>query len=79
MKAKKALRKALEQPWLYNDEELKRLKSALNDAEEMGVQELWHRRTTQGFSNYPQELLQEKNTYSNPEPTDNVSTERLPL
>ena len=79
MKAKKALRKALEQPWLYNEEELTRLKKALNDAEEMGVQELWHRRTTQGFSNYPQELLQEKKTYPNPEPTENVSTERLSL
>ena len=51
MKAKKALRKALEQPWLYNEEELKRLKSALDQAEDMGVQELWHRGTTQGFSN----------------------------
>ena len=59
MKAKKALRKALEQPWLYNEEELKRLKSALDEAENMGVQELWHRRSTQGFSNYPKELLNE--------------------
>ena len=67
MKAKKALRKALEQPWLYNEEELKRLQSALNDGEEMGVQELWHRRTTQGFSNYPKELLQEKTTHLDPE------------
>ncbi len=58
MKAKKALRKALEQPWLYNEEELTRLKKALNDAEEMGVQELWHRRTTLGFSN-PPEMLNE--------------------
>ena len=58
MKAKKALRKALEQPWLYNEEELKRLQSALNDAEEVGVQELWHRRTTLGFSN-PPEMLNE--------------------
>ena len=56
MKAKKALRKALEQPWLYNEEELKRLQSALNDAEEMGVQELWHRRTTLGFANEPEQL-----------------------
>ena len=67
MKAKKALRKALEQPWLYNEEELKRLKSALDQAEDMGVQELWHRRTTQGFSNYPKELLQEKTTHLDPE------------
>ncbi len=58
MKAKKALRKALEQPWLYNEEELKQLKSKLNDLEEEGVQELWHRRTTIGFSN-PPELLNE--------------------
>jgi len=56
MKAKKAIRKALEQPWLYNEEELKRLQGALNQAEEMGVQELWHRRTTLGFSNEPEQL-----------------------
>jgi len=53
MKAKKALRKALEQPWLYNEEELKRLQGALKQAEDMGVQELWHRRTTIGFANEP--------------------------
>ena len=53
MKAKKALRKALEQPWLYNEEELKRLQGALKDAENVGVQELWHRRTTLGFANEP--------------------------
>ena len=56
MKAKKALRKALEQPWLYNEEELKRLQGALKDAEDVGVQELWHRRTTLGFSNEPEQL-----------------------
>ena len=56
MKAKKALRKALEQPWLYNEEELKRLQGALKDAEDMGVQELWHRRTTLGFANEPEQL-----------------------
>ena len=58
MKAKKALRKALEQPWLYNEEELKQLQTALKQAEDVGVQELWHRRTTIGFSN-PPELLNE--------------------
>ena len=79
MKAKKALRKALEQPWLYNEEELKQLRTKLQDLEVMGVQELWHRRTTLGFANQPQEFLQEKKTYSNPEPTENVSTERLSL
>ena len=56
MKAKKALRKALEQPWLYNEEELKRLQGALKQAEDMGVQELWHRRTTIGFANEPEQL-----------------------
>jgi len=53
MKAKKALRKALEQPWLYNEQELKRLQGALKEAENVGVQELWHRRTTLGFANEP--------------------------
>ena len=56
MKAKKAIKEALKQPWLYNDEELKQLKDKLRDLEGMGVQELWHRRTTMGFS---QELLNE--------------------
>ncbi len=56
MKAKKALRKALEQPWLYNEEELKKLQSALKQAEDVGVQELWHRRTTLGFANEPEQL-----------------------
>ncbi len=58
MKAKQALRKALEQPWLYNEEELKTLQSKLSDLEEEGVQELWHRRTTLGFAN-PPEMLNE--------------------
>ena len=53
MKAKKVLKKALEQPWLYNEEELKQLQNALKKAEDVGVQELWHRRTTLGFANEP--------------------------
>ena len=56
MKAKKAIRKALEQPWLYNEEELKQLQTALKQAEDVGVQELWHRRTTLGFANEPEQL-----------------------
>ena len=56
MKAKKAIRKALEQPWLYNEEELKKLQTALKQAEDVGVQELWHRRTTLGFANEPEQL-----------------------
>jgi len=59
MKAKAALRKALEQPWLYNEEEIKKIQDKLSELEEEGVQELWHRRTTMGFSNLPQELLNE--------------------
>ena len=58
MKAKKAIREALKQPWLYNDEELKQLKDKLRDLEGMGVQELWHRRSSVGFSN-PPEMLNE--------------------
>ena len=56
MKGKKAIKEALKQPWLYNYEELKMLKSKLSELEEEGVQELWHRRTTMGFS---QEMLNE--------------------
>ena len=60
MKAKKALRTALEQPWLYSPEELIKLEEKLEDLEDQGVQELWHRRTNVGFSNKPQELIQEE-------------------
>ncbi len=56
MKPKKAIKTALEQPWLYNEEELKKLQSKLSDLEEEGVQELWHRRSTMGFSNSPEQL-----------------------
>ena len=58
MKPKQALRKALEKPWLYKPEELQQLKDKLSELEEEGVQELWHRRTTIGFSN-PPEMLNE--------------------
>ena len=60
MKPKQALRKALEQPWLYSAEELIKLEQKLEDLEDQGVQELWHRRTNVGFSNKPQELIQEE-------------------
>ena len=39
--------------WVDNEEELKRLQGALKEAENVGVQELWHRRTTLGFANEP--------------------------
>jgi len=60
MKPKQALRKALEQPWLYSPEELTKLNQKLEDLEDQGVQELWHRRTNVGFSNKPPELIQEE-------------------
>ena len=60
MKPKQALRKALEQPWLYEPEELIKLQEKLDELESQGVQELWHRRTNVGFSNKPQELIQEE-------------------
>ena len=60
MKPKQALRKALEQPWLYSAEELIKLEQKLEDLDDQGVQELWHRRTNVGFSNKPQELIQEE-------------------
>ena len=56
MKPKQALRKALEQPWLYSPEELTKLQEKLEDLEDQGVQELWHRRTTLGFANEPEQL-----------------------
>ena len=53
MKAKAAIRKALDQPWLYNEEELLKLKLKLVELEDRTKQEVWHRRTTLGFSNKP--------------------------
>jgi len=35
---------------------LKQLQNALKKAEDVGVQELWHRRTTLGFANQPEQL-----------------------
>ncbi len=46
----------LEQPWLYNEEELKKIQDKLDELEDEGVQELWHRRSTLGFSNKPEQL-----------------------
>ena len=56
MKPKKVLRAMLEQPWLYNEEELKKIQDKLDELEDEGVQELWHRRSTLGFSNKPEPL-----------------------
>ena len=51
MKAKKAIKEALKQPWLYNDEELKQLKDKLREIKEDQKREVYYRRTTLGFSN----------------------------
>ena len=56
MKPKKVLRAMLEQPWLYNEEELKKIQDKLDELEDEGVQELWHRLSTLGFSNKPEQL-----------------------
>ena len=53
MKAKAAIRKALDQPWLYNEEEILKLKLKLVELEDRTKQEVLHRRTTLGFSNKP--------------------------
>ena len=50
MKAKAAIRKALDQPWLYNEEEILKLKLKLVELEDRTEQEVLHRRTTLGFS-----------------------------
>tara|TARA_B100000287_G_scaffold6701_1_gene6471 strand:+ start:6227 stop:6397 length:171 start_codon:yes stop_codon:yes gene_type:complete len=53
MKASKAIRKALEKPWLYRDEELKKLEGALKEIEREREMDVWIRRTRHGFSNEP--------------------------
>ncbi len=51
MKPAKAIRKALEQPWLYKTEELEMLEKKLKEIYEEKDQEVEHRRTTLGFAN----------------------------
>ncbi len=51
MKPAKVIRKALEQPWLYNDEEYAKLKDKLREIKEDQKREVYYRRTTLGFSN----------------------------
>ncbi len=53
MKASKAIRRALDKPWLYETEELNKLKSALKEIERDREMDVWIRRTRQGFSNQP--------------------------
>ena len=51
MKPAKAIRKALEQPWLYNDEEYAKLTDKLKEIKENQKREVQYRRTTLGFMN----------------------------
>ena len=53
MKIRKQIRKALDKPWLYKDDELKYLQDKLKSEDLSKEVELWYRRTEQGFSNYP--------------------------
>ena len=53
MKASKAIRRALEKPWLYENEELDKLQAALKEIERDREMDVWIRRTRQGFSNHP--------------------------
>jgi len=52
MKTRQAIRKALEQPWLYDDNELEYMKAKLKERTLKRKKELWARRCGQGFSNY---------------------------
>ena len=56
MKPQRALRNALDQPHLYNDAELKRLRNKLDEIQYEKAYDQWYRRSRQGFSNeYPPE------------------------
>ena len=49
----KYLRQAIDQPWNYNDEELKTLKDELAKTIYEKEYDQWFRRSSQGFSNEP--------------------------
>ena len=53
MKLRAQIRKALDKPWLYKDEELKYLQYKLKSEKLSSEIDQWYRRTEQGFSNYP--------------------------
>ena len=53
MKPQRALRNALDQPHLYNDEELKKLRNKLAEINYEKQYDQWYRRSRQGFSNEP--------------------------
>ena len=51
MKPQRALRNALDQPHLYNDAELKKLRNKLDEVNYEKQYDQWYNRTTRGFSN----------------------------
>ena len=51
MKAASALRRALDRPELYSNEELKKLKNKLDEVTYERKYDQWYNRTTRGFSN----------------------------
>ena len=51
MKPASALRRALDNPHLYNDAELKRLRNKLTEIQYEKQYDQWYRRSRQGFSN----------------------------
>ena len=51
MKPAAALRHALDNPHLYNDDELKKLRNKLEEINYEKQYDQWYRRTRQGFSN----------------------------
>jgi len=59
MKIQKKIDKALEQPELYNDDELKYLKDKKEQIDFDKKYAIWDRKTNQGFSNDPEPDLPE--------------------
>ena len=53
MKVSRAIRKALEKPWLYSTEEMDKMKMSLKEIEREREMDVWIRRTRHGFSNQP--------------------------
>tara|TARA_Y100001970_G_scaffold257150_1_gene335518 strand:- start:685 stop:930 length:246 start_codon:yes stop_codon:yes gene_type:complete len=53
MKPQRALRNALDNPHLYNDDELKKLRNKLDEITYEKEYDQWYRRSSQGFSNEP--------------------------
>ena len=53
MKPAAALKAALDKPYLYSDDELKRLRNKLTEIQYEKQYDQWYRRSRQGFSNEP--------------------------